>query len=37
VIIPQFREINPSFETTIIETAERLNEINEIISGHISE
>jgi len=36
VIIPQFREINPSFETTIIETAERLNEINEIISGHIS-
>ena len=36
VIIPHFKEINPSFETTIIETAERLNEINEIISGHIS-
>ena len=36
VIIPQFREINPSFETTITETAERLNEINEIISGHIA-
>ncbi|MBA4321245.1 MAG: tRNA lysidine(34) synthetase TilS [Odoribacter sp.] len=35
-IIPQFREINPSFETTIIETAERLSEINEIISGHIT-
>jgi tRNA(Ile)-lysidine synthase len=35
-IIPQFREINPSFETTITETAERLNEINEIITGHIS-
>ena len=36
VIVPLFKEINPSFETTIIETAERLNEINEIISGHIS-
>jgi tRNA(Ile)-lysidine synthase len=36
VIIPRFKEINPSFETTIVETAERLNEINEIISGHIS-
>ena len=36
IIIPHFKEINPSFETTIIETAERLNEINEIISGHIS-
>jgi tRNA(Ile)-lysidine synthase len=36
VIIPQFREINPSFETTITETAERLNEINEILTGHIS-
>ena len=36
IIIPKFKEINPSFETTIIETAERLNEINEIISGHIS-
>jgi tRNA(Ile)-lysidine synthase len=36
VIIPHLREINPSFETTIIETAERLNEINEIIVDHIS-
>jgi tRNA(Ile)-lysidine synthase len=36
VIIPQFREINPSFEATITETAERLNEINDIIAGHIS-
>jgi tRNA(Ile)-lysidine synthase len=36
VIIPQFKELNPSFETTITETAERLNEINEIIAGHIS-
>jgi tRNA(Ile)-lysidine synthase len=35
-IIPQFREINPSFESTIIETAERLNEINEIIGSHVS-
>ena len=37
VIIPDFKEINPSFETTIIETAGRLNEINEIICRHISE
>jgi tRNA(Ile)-lysidine synthase len=37
IIIPQFREINPSFETTITETAERLSEINEIVSVHISE
>lgn len=36
VIIPGFKEINPSFETTITETAERLNEINEIITAHIS-
>jgi tRNA(Ile)-lysidine synthase len=36
VIIPQFREINPSFETTITETAERLNEINEIVTSHIA-
>jgi tRNA(Ile)-lysidine synthase len=36
VIIPGFREINPSFETTIVETAERLNEINEIITANIS-
>jgi len=36
IIIPQFQDLNPSFETTIIETAGRLNEINEIISGYIS-
>jgi tRNA(Ile)-lysidine synthase len=36
VIIPGFKEINPSFETTIIETEERLNEINEIVTSHIS-
>jgi tRNA(Ile)-lysidine synthase len=36
IIIPQFREINPSFETTIINTEERLNEINEIIISYIS-
>jgi tRNA(Ile)-lysidine synthase len=35
-IIPLFREINPSFETALTETAERLNEISEIVSGHIS-
>jgi tRNA(Ile)-lysidine synthase len=35
-IIPEFLEINPSFENTIIETAERLNEINEIITDHIN-
>jgi tRNA(Ile)-lysidine synthase len=34
-IIPVFQEINPSFETTITETSERLNEINEIITEHI--
>jgi tRNA(Ile)-lysidine synthase len=37
IIMPQFREINPSFETSITETAERLNEINEIVTAHISE
>jgi tRNA(Ile)-lysidine synthase len=36
VIIPHFREINPSFDTTITETAERLNEISEILAGHIT-
>ena len=36
-ILPLFKEINPSFETTIIETAERLEEINEIVSARISE
>jgi tRNA(Ile)-lysidine synthase len=36
IIIPQFKEINPSFETTITDTSERLNEINEIVTDHIS-
>jgi tRNA(Ile)-lysidine synthase len=36
IIIPQFKEINPSFETTITETAERLKEIHEIVTGHIA-
>lgn len=35
-IIPVFRRINPSFDTTIIETAERLGEINEIVNAFIS-
>jgi tRNA(Ile)-lysidine synthase len=35
-ILPVFREINPSFDATVSETAERLGEINEIISGFIS-
>lgn len=35
-IIPVFREINPSFDHTISETAERLGEINEIVTGFIS-
>jgi tRNA(Ile)-lysidine synthase len=35
-ILPVFREINPSFDTTLIETAERLGEINEIVSDFIS-
>jgi tRNA(Ile)-lysidine synthase len=34
-IIPLFREINPSFETTITETAERLEEINIIITSYL--
>jgi tRNA(Ile)-lysidine synthase len=37
VIIPQFKTINPSFEATITETAERLNEINEIIGSRLAE
>jgi len=36
-ILPLFREINPSFENTISETAERLNDINEIAVNYISE
>lgn len=35
-ILPKFLEINPSFENTIAETSERLNEINEIIIDHIN-
>jgi tRNA(Ile)-lysidine synthase len=37
IILPQFREINPSFDTTITDTAERLSEINEIVTEYISE
>jgi tRNA(Ile)-lysidine synthase len=37
VIISQFKTINPSFDTTITETAERLSEINEIVAGYLSE
>lgn len=36
LILPVFREINPSFDATVSETAERLGEINEIITGFIS-
>lgn len=36
VILPVFREINPSFDATVSETAERLGEINEIVTGFIS-
>jgi tRNA(Ile)-lysidine synthase len=36
-VIPHFKEINPSFESTITETAERLNEIYEIVTTHVSE
>jgi tRNA(Ile)-lysidine synthase len=36
-ILPLFGEINPSFDVTITETAERLNQINEILTSHISE
>jgi tRNA(Ile)-lysidine synthase len=35
-IIPAFREINPSFDSTVIETANRLGEINEIVTSFIS-
>jgi tRNA(Ile)-lysidine synthase len=34
-IIPLFRELNPSFDMTITETADRLEEIHEIISSYI--
>jgi tRNA(Ile)-lysidine synthase len=36
LILPVFREINPSFDATVSETAERLGEINEIVTGFIS-
>jgi tRNA(Ile)-lysidine synthase len=35
-VVPVFREINPSFDTTITETAERLGEIGEIVNAFIS-
>jgi tRNA(Ile)-lysidine synthase len=35
-VIPVFREINPSFDVTIAETAERLGEINDIVNAFIS-
>jgi tRNA(Ile)-lysidine synthase len=35
-ILPVFREINPSFDTTVSETAERFGEINEIVSTFIT-
>jgi tRNA(Ile)-lysidine synthase len=36
-IIPLFRELNPSFDTTVTETAERLGEINDIVTEYILE
>jgi tRNA(Ile)-lysidine synthase len=35
-LIPLFREINPSFDATIAETAEKLGEINDIVNAFIS-
>jgi len=35
-ILPLFREINPSFDSTITETAIRLGEINEIVTSYIA-
>jgi tRNA(Ile)-lysidine synthase len=35
-IIPLFRELNPSFDLTITETAGRFEEINEIVSAFIA-
>lgn len=34
-ILPVFREINPSFDNTVAETAERLAQVNEIISAFL--
>jgi tRNA(Ile)-lysidine synthase len=36
LIIPVLKEINPSIETTLIETAERFTGINEIVSNYIA-
>jgi tRNA(Ile)-lysidine synthase len=36
-VIPLLKEINPSIETTLIETAERLSDINNIYSDFISD
>jgi tRNA(Ile)-lysidine synthase len=36
-ILPLFRELNPSFDITITETADRFAEINEIVSSRIGE
>jgi tRNA(Ile)-lysidine synthase len=36
LIIPVLREINPSIETTLNETAERFSGLNEIVTGHIT-
>jgi tRNA(Ile)-lysidine synthase len=35
-ILPLLRELNPSFDVTITETAERFSEINEIVTSYIS-
>jgi len=35
-IIPLFRELNPSFDVTVTETAERFGEINDIVSEYIA-
>ncbi len=35
-VLPVFREINPSFDSTITETAERLGEISELVNSLIN-
>jgi tRNA(Ile)-lysidine synthase len=37
VIIPLFREINPSFDQSVEETAEKLGDVNEIFTAFISD
>lgn len=37
LVIPVLKKINPSIETTLNETAERLSEIDEILTEHIRE